>query len=51
MTNPSLKIEAGKYYRTRSGRKAFVSVIMKNPFQGNDEIYILYVDILTDTDK
>ena len=35
-----MKIEAGKYYRTRDGRKAFVSaVLLPNPFAGPGHMY------------
>ncbi|MBR0721781.1 hypothetical protein [Bradyrhizobium manausense] len=40
-----LKIEAGKFYRTRSGAKAFVAMDKRNPFNPDDEYPILaYID-------
>jgi hypothetical protein len=36
----TLKLEAGKYYRTRDGRKAFVTAVaMENPFGAMNELY------------
>lgn len=35
----SLKIEVDKYYKTRSGKKAYIAAILKNPFGGCDVKY------------
>jgi hypothetical protein len=38
-----MKIEAGKYYRTREGRKAFVEAVLgPSPFDGDTPSYPFY---------
>ena len=40
----TLKIEAGRYYKTRDGRKAFVMYVASNPFQDEQPHYFGFVD-------
>jgi len=38
-----IKIEAGKYYRTREGKQAFVAALAQSPFDKDPVPYIGYV--------
>ena len=39
---PEIQLEAGKFYRTRDGRKAYV--LGQNPFLGDDERFLGFVE-------
>lgn len=34
-----MEIRAGKYYKTRNGQKAFISVVTQNPFRSGPDHY------------
>jgi len=36
----NIKLEAGKFYQTRDGRKAFVAALVENPFGETESIYV-----------
>jgi hypothetical protein len=45
MTNPTLTLEAGKFYRTREGKKAYIGEISRQSLHSPAFGWVVYEDI------